>query len=263
MAGFYSREYSYKQRLVSWLSQNTNFTYTCRRGVARGLKRKGGLSFLPSLAQPTAEETFLRGLDLRGKIIFDVGGFMGMMTLLFASRGKRVFTFEPNPEARQRIRENLTANGFDSVTLREVAVGGQPGKVELVFDALMAGGASGDAKVSAELRATAARPRIIQAEVTTLDREIAAGLPVPDLVKIDVEGMECAVLQGMRNLLATRKPWVYVELHGTDSADKQAKASGAINALREFGYRLYDVERASYIAPDDPVTGKESHIFGD
>ena len=262
MATYYEREFSRVHRVISWLSHNCNFAYTSRRGIARGLKRKGGLAFLPSPAEETAEEKFLHGLDLKGKTVFDVGGFVGLMTLFFASRAERVFTFEPNPDSRRRIQSNLELNRFNNVTLRPVAIGDQPGTLTLVIDDLMSGGASGDPEISKALLASASHARTIEAELTTVDREIVAGLPVPDFVKVDVEGMEYFVLRGMRKLLATRKPWVYFELHGTDAADKLKNASDVINGLREFGYEIHDVERGANIAHDEAVTGKESHIFG-
>ena len=190
------------------------------------------------------------------------GGFVGLMTIFFASRAKHVYTFEPNPDSRTRIQTNLALNRFTNVTLRPVAIGDKPGKLTLVIDDLMSGGASGDPEISKALMESATNARTIEAELTTVDREIAAGLPIPDFVKVDVEGMETFVLNGMRGLLGTRKPWVYFELHGTDSADKLRNASEVINGLREFQYEIYDVERGSVIGPNEPVTGKESHIFG-
>jgi FkbM family methyltransferase len=258
---YHDREYSRKLQLVTWLSKKCNFTYTCRRGIARGLKRKGGLAFLPSFAAPSPEERFLWNLDLKGKVIFDIGGFVGLMTLLFASRGGRVFTFEPNPQALRRIKTNLEANHFESVTLIPKAVGDREGKINIVFDELMSGGASGDPEIAEALLSTSPRPRIIEAQMTTLDHEIKAGLPIPDFVKIDVEGMEYSVLQGMRQLIGVRKPSIYIELHGTTGHDKLLNARNVINALREMDYTILDVERGSHIPPDATITGKESHIF--
>lgn len=262
MATYYEREFSRVHRIVSWLSHRCNFAYTSRRGIARGLKRKGGLAFLPTSAEGTPEEKFLHGLDLKGKTVFDIGGFVGLMTLFFASRAKHVYTFEPNPLSRDSILANLKLNGFDNVTLRPVALGDKQGILTLVIDDLMSGGASGDPEISNALLSSATNARTIQAELTTVDRELEGGLPVPDFVKVDVEGMEYFVLQGMRSLLKTRKPWVYFELHGTDTADKLRNASDVINGLREFHYEIYDIEQGSIISPDQAVTGKESHIFG-
>ncbi|GAH05454.1 unnamed protein product, partial [marine sediment metagenome] len=53
-----------------------------RGGIAKGLKRKGGFGFIPR--SNTIEEKFLLKLSLKGKIILDIGGFIGIYTLFFA-----------------------------------------------------------------------------------------------------------------------------------------------------------------------------------
>jgi FkbM family methyltransferase len=226
-----------------------------------GLKRQGGLGFLPG-GRLTPEEEFLRKLDLRGKTIFDVGGFLGLMTLFFASRAKHVVTYEPLPESRQKIAKNLELNGFGNVTLRDVALSSEPGDLTLTFDDLMSGGASGDPEISCELAISAAHLRLVTVPVTTIDMEIFSGQPIPDLIKVDVEGMEYKVLCGMSGLLAACKPWVYFELHGTTQEDKQTNAQDVIGTLRDLGYIVYDVERGRDIGRSETVTGIESHVWG-
>jgi hypothetical protein len=55
-------------------------TYTTRSGIAAGLKRKGGLGFLPrSLSE---EELFYQSLNLSGKTVYDVGSYEGIFFLL-------------------------------------------------------------------------------------------------------------------------------------------------------------------------------------
>lgn len=258
---YYTKEFSLVHRVISRISKSLNFSYTSRRGLAKGLKRRGGLGFLPGGAS-TAEEDFLRTLDLRGKTVFDVGGFVGLMTIFFASRAARVVTYEPLPASRSKIRDNLMLNRFDNVTLRDVAVAAEPGELKIVYDELMSGGATGDPEIGGELAVSAATPKSCVVPVTTIDLEIEAGQPVPDFVKIDVEGMEYPVLCGMRKLLASRKPWLYLELHGTTPQDKQKNAQDVIQAMRDAGYEVYDVENARIIGPAEPISGKESHVFG-
>ena len=258
---YYTKEFSLAHRLTSRISESLDFSYTSRRGLTKGLKRRGGLGFLPG-GSPSAEEGFLRSLDLTGKTIFDVGGFVGLMTLFFASRASRVVTYEPLPASRAKIRYNLALNRFDNVTLRDVAVAAEPGELKLVYDDLMSGGATGDPEIASELASSAATPKFCMAPVTTIDLEVEAQRAVPDFVKIDVEGMEYSVLCGMRKLIASRKPWLYLELHGTTREDKQKNAQDVIQTLRDAGYEVYDVENARIIDPAEPISGKESHVFG-
>ena len=61
-------------------------------------------------------------------------------------------------------------------------------------------------------------------------------LRTPDLVKIDVEGQEMEVLDGMRGLIGASHPQLLVELHGVGSLEVVAR-------LLDHGYRVGHVER--------------------
>src|SRR5881628_780813 len=96
-----------------------NHVYTSRHGLAKGLKRQGGLAFLPTFVPRSTEmlkdEQFIDGLDFSGETVFDIGGDQGIYTLFFArkvgGRGK-VFTFEPNPTSYRHIVTNVELNDF-------------------------------------------------------------------------------------------------------------------------------------------------------
>jgi FkbM family methyltransferase len=52
-------------------------------------------------------------------------------------------------------------------------------------------------------------------EVDTLDNQIEVNnLPRPDFIKIDVEGLELDVLNGMTQTISEYKPKLLIELHG-------------------------------------------------
>ena len=119
-----------------------NYTYTSRRGLAKGLKRKGGLGFIPGASVLSKEDAFLHNLDLQGKTIYDIGAFEGIFTLFFArSVGDRgnVVTFEANPINYKTILDNLKLNQFEQVNVINIALGNEPGKLNLVFRTSEAG----------------------------------------------------------------------------------------------------------------------------
>src|SRR5215831_524624 len=115
-------------------------TYTSRHGLAKGLRRKGGLAFLPSFVPRSTEmikeEVFIEALDLTGQTVYDIGGDQGIYTLFFArkvgEKGK-VITFEPNPVSHAHIVTNVALNGFTHVEVRNVAVGEKAGKMIFAF----------------------------------------------------------------------------------------------------------------------------------
>jgi hypothetical protein len=59
--------YSLKHKVISWVSKNLfdNVTYTVRNGLNKGLKRRGGLGWMP-MENPTPELDFWQALDLGG-----------------------------------------------------------------------------------------------------------------------------------------------------------------------------------------------------
>ncbi|MBS1817915.1 MAG: FkbM family methyltransferase [Acidobacteria bacterium] len=238
--------------------------YTVRHGLARGLKRRGGLGFVPRLGARSAEEEFLEQLTLEGETIYDVGGYEGVFTLFFARRvGPRghVITFEPNPRNAQRIAENVRLNGFGHVTLRQLALGSAPGRATLVFPPDETARGSLDARIADQIRH---EPHVaaVEVEVDTLDQQVASGLPEPDFVKLDVEGLELDVLQGMRTLMSRRHPRLYIELHGADAALKLHNVRAVAALLWEAGYDILHVESQSLLQRPEQLPGAiRGHLY--
>jgi FkbM family methyltransferase len=176
------RHYSLEHRAIAWISRCLfdRFTYGVRHGLIRGMKRRGGLGWIPasiSRAAQTKEEMFWRDLPLEGKVVYDVGAFQGILTLFCASRGARVIAYEPNERNHARLIENVYLNKLANVQVRQLGVGARAGSGLLHFAAAMAGGGSLDPGARAPLSQ--------HVEITTLDEDIEMhALPRPDLIKI-------------------------------------------------------------------------------
>ena len=263
----YTSHYPWQRRVTSAVSRLFDgVTYTQRHGLIAGLRRRGGLGFLPAAVAggtDTAETRFLRGLDLAGATVFDVGAFQGITTLFFASSARRVIAFEPNPATRRRLLDNLTLNGFAHVEVRPEAVGDAEGELELTFDRRMMGGASADPLLAAQMRADDTFVDRVRVPVVTLDREMAAGrVPAPTFVKVDVEGHERAVLQGGRATLSEHHPALYLEMHGATREDKIARVQAILSTLGELGYdEIVHVESGRTVDAGSAAIAAEGHLF--
>jgi FkbM family methyltransferase len=58
------------------------------------------------------------GLDVEGKVVVDVGAFIGDSSIYFALRGaRRVIAVEPHPEAYKVMVENIRFNDLEDVII--------------------------------------------------------------------------------------------------------------------------------------------------
>jgi len=254
------RHYSLRHRAIAWISRHVfdHVTYTVRHGLNRGVRRRGGLGWVPAIfmrGAQTREEMFWRELALDGRVVYDVGAFHGLLTMFFASRCKQVVCYEPNEVNRARLIENVCLNGLINVEVRKFAVGSEIGSATLSYSPEMAGGGTLDPD------ATAAVSRAVQ--ITTLDHDIAASkLLAPDLIKIDIEGWELQALQGARETLAAHRPALFLEMHGNTLGEKQRKVREIVAFLRDAGYAsILHVESGAQITPGNEGVAAEGHLY--
>ena len=262
------RHYTLKHRLMAWVSTHLfdSTTYTVRHGLLKGMRRKGGLGWLPARFSPgimTAEQKFWVGLNLSGMTVYDVGAFQGLLTLFFASRSKAVVCFEPNTQNHKRLTENLMLNGIKNVEVRKVGVGSRQEKRKMVGSPLMGGGASVDGRAAEELLRSGAGTVVEEVSIVALDEEIPqANLPVPDFIKIDIEGWEIEALRGARKTLELYKPTLFLEMHGQTMREKRRKVAEIVDFLWGINYRsIRHIETDTSITPENTSVAVEGHLF--
>lgn len=246
--------YSLKHRIVSWVSQNLfdHVTYTVRNGLNKGLRRRGGLGWVPVETTNTPEIQFWKSLDLKGKVVYDIGAFHGLLTLYFARHARQVVAWEPNRRNRERLTQNLRLNSFTNVIVRPYGLAAESMRAEMRFDSLAPGTASIDSGMG-----TGGESETI--ELRTLDAE--TDLEPPDLIKIDVEGFELEVLKGASRTLA-RRPDLFLEMHGADPHDKRRRVVAIVEHLWAQGYRdVLHVETQNRITPDNATIAAQGHLY--
>jgi len=259
--------YTLQHRITAWVSIKIfdQITYRVRHGLLEGMRRKGGLGWVPKIFAGhlhTREEEFLSSLDLRGKIVYDVGAFQGLVTMFFARASKTVVCYEPNQRNRRRLKENLALNGLDNVVIRPLGAGSRAHRGTMVFMPLMPGGASLEEKTVAQLK-TDASTVSEEIEITTIDADRAEyRLPAPDFMKIDIEGFEIEALRGARQTLLDCKPDLFLEMHGETVREKRRKVAEIVAFLSEIGYSsVQHVESGARITAANGEAALEGHLF--
>jgi FkbM family methyltransferase len=151
-------------------------------------------------------------LHLRpGSVFYDVGAHIGIMSLVAArlvgNRGT-VFAFEADPANALRMEEHVRRNGFEQVHILSCAVWSSGGRLR--FERASAQSSLNQGAIATEQAKTNAKT--IDVEAITLDDFSRRHVP-PDLIKIDVEGAEAAVLRGSEQVFKTKRPLLICEVH--------------------------------------------------
>jgi len=151
-----------------------------------------------------------------GSTVLDVGANIGIYTLLAAKREASVFAIEPDPDNALQLRRHVQMNGLSNlVTVLEMAATDSKGQVALYKNPANSGGST--------LFGTGYAIHIAGNTIDSLD------LPPLDVCKIDAEGAEAIVLEGMQRTLA-RSPNMKLLVEYVDHFTGSAKLLALIRS---------------------------------
>jgi FkbM family methyltransferase len=176
-----------------------------------------------------------------GDVVIDIGANVGLHTLLASGlvgpKG-RVHAIEASPWIHARLLRNLTANGARNVTTYNMAATAEPSQVGVyLHDTTNLGGTTIVAEEAA--RSGAAFEAMIEgrplSQIVPMEELLAARL-----IKIDVEGAEWLVAQGMVDLLPRLRADVDILI------EVKPDALAALGASLEMFLALF--ERAGFVA---------------
>lgn len=207
--------------------------------IGRSLDRYGEFS--------EGEVDLFRQMARPGHVVVEVGANIGAHTVFFARHvgpAGRVLAFEPQRVVFQTLCANIAINSLTNVECFQQAVGEAPGvllvpPLDYTQDNNFGGLELG--------RFTSGEP----VPVVTLD---SFTVPRLNVLKIDVEGMEHAVITGARETLDRCRPILYVE---NDRVDRSA---GLIALIDSLDYNLY-WHMPSLFNPHN-FAGNQTNIFG-
>ena len=180
----------------------------------------------------------------RGQVVYDIGANIGVYTILAARQAGpngKVYAFEPHAANFTRLIDNVIRNNLqDAVIPCSVALDAEAGFSHFNYDSANAG--TSNSQFSANSGAAMQPPGSEIAELkyaTTIDQLMEAGrIASPHHIKIDVDGNEHRILQGMARLLGSSAAplTIQVELNEPHTADITALLQAHRYALIERHY---------------------------
>ncbi|MEK7181303.1 MAG: FkbM family methyltransferase [Patescibacteria group bacterium] len=190
-------------------------------------------------------EVFLRP----GDIFVDVGAHLGWFSTI-ASRivgnGGRVFAFEPNHKSYALLKKNLAENKCINVTAENIAISDEKGHtVVYTVGDLWFGSCLLDPRKDPDFWITPHLSdfddkTIYESEVPQITLDEYLGSQRVDFVKIDTEGNDGKVLNGMKKLLnANPDIIIYMEFAPTLLEKFGTDPNAMIKNIREKGFNVF------------------------
>lgn len=162
--------------------------YLHKAGHSFELAFEGGYELL--------EVAFLRNLNLQGRVVADVGSCIGYYALILTKvvgEDGKVFAFEPESKNYNLLQRSVVENRVQNIFSEQLAVGNAPGEVHLRTSS-----SPGQHQLTLDSRHS------VKVSMVSLDsyfREKNIDYASIGYVKIDVEGNEYGVLQGMVEII--------------------------------------------------------------
>jgi FkbM family methyltransferase len=177
-----------------------------------------------------------------GGIVFDVGANVGYYTLLSSlgvGPSGRVFSFEPSPRSLSFLKRHLELNLIANVDVLEVAVAdkSRKGKFE-EGPSLSMGRIAETGEVEVQM-------------VSLDDLYLSKRVPLPDVIKMDIEGAEYDALRGARIILEEGISTIFLATHGRDVHDSCCRL------LCDAGYEVRPLSGGKVEETDEIIATKK------
>jgi len=168
-------------------------------------------------------------------VLYDIGANIGAYSLIAAVCGTEVVAFEPAPQNIYKLHENIICNKLNErITVVPLMLEAHNGTTRLSMED-RSFGKTYSFSFKEQLSDAAFRQTFL---AMSLDACMATfSLPVPTMVKIDVDGAEIRVLQGAEALL--HNPKLKTILIEVDDDNGEI-----VTYLTERGFRLTDEEKS-------------------
>lgn len=192
------------------------------------------------------ELSFLVNEIKQGYKVIDIGANVGIISLLLSKlvgpQG-RVIAFEPGPISFKILELNVLINGCKNIQPVNMAVSSKSGKENLFISQ---GGESDNQVSEHALDWGFERRASIVIETVSLDEYLKnnnINNTEIDYIKMDTQGGEYKVLQGMKNILSqNKKIRLTIEYAPYLPLWSGLKRETFLDFIRSFGFKIYDLK---------------------
>lgn len=194
-----------------------------------------------------------------GDTAVDIGSNIGLQSLRMSAcvgtTGK-VFAFEPLNYLQEKFKKNMSLNKADNVTLFPFALSDQQNELDLVINKSQ----WNQGTFSLNNNATGNDKQRVVVKVADEIPEIQLANNI-SLIKIDVEGFEYQVLNGLKQTLQKHKPRIIFEYDSNYWVQTGQSIADCYEFLLSLNYSLYQVSIVSCQLINSPNQIESGNLF--
>jgi FkbM family methyltransferase len=166
-------------------------------------------------------------------VFVDVGAHLGYYTCIAGKICNKVYGFEIEKQVFELLVKNIKFNNLSNVNVFNYGITNKEGFVKIPkfphINRWIAIIIDNNNKNYCSVRAI------------SLDEFFKNKKIKPTIIKIDVEGAELLVLEGMQSLLKNENIRIFLEIHGRRLCEYNTNSEEIISFLNNYGYKVYEI----------------------
>jgi len=176
----------------------------------------------------------LKKIIKSGDNVIDVGANIGVLTLYFRSLiddSGKIYSFEPDPASFSILEKNIVQNSLENVIIENKAVSNKNGIVGFEVN-----------KSNTAGRIKENDDQMLKVDCVTLDSYFSEKLTKIDFVKIDIEGFDWTVLEGMKDIIKLNPEIkLMVEFHSRLLNESGITPRKFLKIIEDLNFKIYDL----------------------
>ncbi len=187
------------------------------------------------------EVTAMQTLLNADSVVVDIGANIGYYSLMAAKKAVtgHIYSFEPVTKNQEKLKRNISLNNLTVIHPIQAAISNFSGSITIYISADDNSGMSG-LRTAENFSGESETVKCLTLDEAVIEYK----LPKIDLIKIDVEGSEITVLQGMTKTRAEQKPILLIEVSAATLSMYNEKIETIYDILfadRYFAYEVIDI----------------------
>lgn len=158
----------------------------------------------------------------KGMTCFDIGANIGYYTLLESKKVEdegKIIAIEPSPINFKLLQKNIQNENVTNVELYQIAGGDHDGTIKFFLDPH-----SNLSRIISNEEKVPENGEIVEVPIKKLDSFLeTSAINTLDFIRMDVEGYEFNILEGMKDTIKKFKPMIQMEVHTSLLGNEKTK----------------------------------------